>query len=1242
MNLRGYHIVALFLAYFGIFVNSSAQFRITPNLGQWDEQVKFKADIRSCKLFVSEAELTYLFYDAAKLSEAQHESQFDSALDVHVLKVKFLNANPGATYNGQLPYSDYNNYYKGNQSQKWKSKVYSYRKLYISEIYKNIDFELFEDKAGLKYNFIVKPGGDVQDIQLAYSGQDSLYISEGILKVKTRFGFISEQQPLVFENTDNGEKVIASSYQLQNNILSFNLGKKRSSNNVIVIDPVLVFSTYSGSQADNFGYTATFDHNGRGIAGGTVFDFGFPTTTGAYQIAFAGGFEENRQIGYVERDCGITVYEKDGKTLLYSTYLGGAFNNDQPHSMIVDSLNNLLVMGTTKSSDFPIGISPSFDATFNGRSDIFVVKFTSDGTDIIAGTFVGGSGFDGLNGDRASGAISNLLYNYADDFRGEIIVDTNDVVYVATTTTSSNFPIVSGFDNTFGGGQDACLFQLSADLSTLIFSTYLGGSGDDAAYGIDLGTHSDLYITGGTTSTSFGYSVPGMSSSTNGGRADGFIARLDLNTLNLMANTFIGTGAYDQSYFVKVDKYGKPFIFGQSEGQHNMSPNVYGIPNARMFLKKFNFMLTTVELETTFGRSAKTKPDISPTAFMIDECERIFIAGWGGIDLGGFNGGGTSGMAVTNNAFQKTTDGDDFYLAVFSKSFSELQYATYIGGKSTFSVAAHEHVDGGTSRFDKKGVVYQSVCAGCGGQSLFPTTPGVWSNTNNSDNCNNALFKFDFENLNRKPSAKDSMFVLLANDTLDFTIEVSDQDLTDSLRIVLDGDFMYDKNFPHPVPFVKSITRVPGKNAIKANIVFYPNCLHAGLDTIRLKVKVYDQGCPTQDSNQAIIKIVVKDPPLTVTPETFCLNFNEDGSVKLSWKAFTKNRFFGYVLLNRINPNGSIKVLDTLFDSNAGEFKDKPGFDARDINLAYFMVGYNICGKPYDAGIRINTTKEFNTPIDSTYLTYATVFENKAVQVNWFPSKEEDFESYDVYRADNINGVSVGYRKIKTIYGLNDTSFNDYNVNVAAKSYCYKIGINDKCGHISVPSNDACNIVLTGKVGHLYFDLDWMPYREWVGGVNNYELIRRVDTGILRSLVNTNLMRTYRDDDLDLWWGAYYYAVRAHEGLNDSMQGYNAQSYSNEIRLIQPPMVFVPNAFSPNDDYTNDVWGVSHAFVKEFRMQVYNRWGEKVWDNDFKGNQWDGSTRGKGAKNDVFVWIVTYKGWDGKFYTQKGTVTVMP
>ncbi|MGD0711816.1 MAG: PKD domain-containing protein, partial [Bacteroidales bacterium] len=139
---------------------------------------------------------------------------------------------------------------------------------------------------------------------------------------------------------------------------------------------------------------------------------------------------------------------------------------------------------------------------------------------------------------------------------------------------------------------------------------------------------------------------------------------------------------------------------------------------------------------SVFG-AGKGCPDVSPTAFLVDVCNNIYLSGWGGPVLSGF--GGTSGLPISASAFQTTTDNNDYYFLVISEDASTMKYATYFG-----SPHAYEHVDGGTSRFDRKGLIYQGVCGGCGGYSDFPTTAGAWSNTNNSTNCNNAVIKFDF------------------------------------------------------------------------------------------------------------------------------------------------------------------------------------------------------------------------------------------------------------------------------------------------------------------------------------------------------------------------------------------------------------------------------------------------------------------------------------------------------------------
>src|SRR5690606_559800 len=144
-----------------------------------------------------------------------------------------------------------------------------------------------------------------------------------------------------------------------------------------------------------------------------------------------------------------------------------------------------------------------------------------------------------------------------------------------------------------------------------------------------------------------------------------------------------------------------------------------------------------------------------------------------------------------------------------------------------------------------------------------------------------------------------------------FSVDVFDPDRQDSLRIVLEGGIFDDPTFPDP-PVLVSKDKLPGSNTIRLNFKFISTCEHIAKDTFEFRIKVYDQGCPSSDSNTSVVKIVVNDPPLSVTPGTYCLNIDEQGRVKIQWDAFEKNRFFDYVLLQRVNPNGKAVILDTI------------------------------------------------------------------------------------------------------------------------------------------------------------------------------------------------------------------------------------------------------------------------------------------------------------------------------------------
>jgi hypothetical protein len=176
-----------------------------------------------------------------------------------------------------------------------------------------------------------------------------------------------------------------------------------------------------------------------------------------------------------------------------------------------------------------------------------------------------------------------------------------------------------------------------------------------------------------------------------------------------------------------------------------------------------------------------------------------------------------------------------------------------------------------------------------------------------------------------------------------------------------------------------------------------------------------------------------------------------------------------------------------------------------------------------------------------------------------------------------------------------------------------------------------------------YFDLTWQDYIGWDGGVSDWVLERKYENNNLFSPIITtnNNNRLFRDDKLDYDWGGYWYRVKGTENVFSGAKDYSAQTSSNWIFLIQPPEVWVPDAFTVNQDGLNEIWGTFPLFVREYNMKVYNRWGQKVWESDSKKQQWDALNQKEKMSDAVFAWVLEFKGWDDKTYIKTGTVTII-
>ncbi len=740
------------------FINATAHNRDTltftnpefvENKGQWHEQVSYFARLSNGSLWVGKTSLTFDIQNSEDILKiAEYKSKFGknaskgikppNNIRGHRYKINFENGNPEVKIEGFGLRPDYNNYFIGNDKSKWASKVPKYSLVMYHNIYQNIDFKIYSTDGFLKWDFIVKQGGNHKDIELHYEGIDKVTLLNGNLVLKTNAGKIVEMRPYSYQWDENGnENSIECSFEVKNNKVRFKLGNYDKTKELI-IDPVLVYASYTGSVADNWGYTATYDNYGNIFGGGAVFSSSYyPTTVGAYDTIFNGGIS----------DISITKFNTTNSQLIYSTYLGGSAS-EIPSSLIVNTANELLILSTTGSSNFPMstgGYDTIFSGgttdvltnyiTFSNGADLAISRLSSDGTQLLSSTYFGGSGNDGMNSDNV------LNFNYADKIRGEILTDHQQNIYVVSSTKSLNLPTTSNsFQSVYGGNQDGVIVKFDNQLSNIIWCSYMGGNAADALYSISLTQNDDIVITGGTRSANLPTTNGVLFPNYKGGIADGFVGIISKNGTQIKSLSYFGSNKYDQSFFVDTDRKDNVYLYGQSADlSGSLKYNaLWSTSEGGQFVSKLTPNLASMVWSTTWGTiSPDSVVDVSPSAFMVDLCNRIYMSAWGG-DVNYF--GTTAGLPVTPGAFQTTTDGSDYYFLTLKDDASAIDYATFYGG----AISA-EHVDGGTSRFDKTGKLYQSVCAGCGGGfDDFPTTPGCYSPLNNSSNCNNAVIKFSF------------------------------------------------------------------------------------------------------------------------------------------------------------------------------------------------------------------------------------------------------------------------------------------------------------------------------------------------------------------------------------------------------------------------------------------------------------------------------------------------------------------
>lgn len=723
---------------------SYAQF--IPDVGQWNNQFLFKAPLGTHNtLFVGKNALTYVVIDSTDAykthdwHQLSYHERKDKQLRAHAYQVDFLASNENVLVKGidQHPY--YHNYFIGKDAERWQSEVAIYNSIVYQNLYDNIDLNIYKMRGNLKYDFKLCPNADYQQIQLAYRGQDNIFLKDGNLHIVLSSTNITETKPYAYQVIDGKTIEVSCNYVLRNNVLGFDFPEGYNQQYDLIIDPLVVAATLSGTTYETFGHCATYDSEFNIYTGGVAFGIGYPATLGAFDIDYNGSY-----------DIAISKYNPDGSNLLYATYLGGE-STDNPISLINDNEDNLYIYGSSGSYEYPIS-SSAFQTTNNGVVDIIVSKLSADGTSLLASTFIGGQAIDGED--------QLLRPFYGDQYRGEIILDDFGSVYIATTTASWNFPIdfssAIPMINTSTVFQAGVVMKLGNNLSFMEWSSFITGSGGVTnATSLRVASNGNVYVTGTTTSSDFPTSLDAYQAS-GSSLTDAYVSCFSPDGSTIPYATYWGSNSNDYGYFLDLDPDENVHIYGVNLGGNlPITAGTFSNPNSSQYIASFTPELNDLRFSTLIGSGSGSPTtndaDFVPVAFMIDECFRIFISGHGEkVYIGS--------VPLTPDAISFI---GGFYVAVLEPEASTLLYATKYSA---------DHVDGGTSRFYPGGLIYQGVCSG-NGPGSFNTTPNAFS-TDQVVDWDIGVFVIDLEtNINANFTAVPESFCNTI--TINFTPESS-------------------------------------------------------------------------------------------------------------------------------------------------------------------------------------------------------------------------------------------------------------------------------------------------------------------------------------------------------------------------------------------------------------------------------------------------------------------------------------
>ncbi|MDD3136155.1 MAG: pectinesterase family protein, partial [Methanoregula sp.] len=654
------------------------------NDGQQPDDVKFYADTFYGTAYITGTDLTHAVA-VTKDNETYGVALKEQFVTADGTAITFMPE-------GVDPAETRVSYFIGNDSSKWQTGLSTYTSILLGELYPGITVSAKAHGNNVEKLFTVATGADPADINVKVLGAKSIAVADdGSLSITIGDGKVTMAAPKAFQDD---KRVMVTYRVFGNGTYGFTVGDYDRSQTLVIdpslaystylggsaddygyslaVDTygnvyvtgrtnsadfpktagafqeslkggkdlfvtklnadgtALVYSTYLGGSADDYGRSVAVDTSGNAYVTGYTASTDFPTTTGAFQASHAGG-----------NDLFVTKLNADGTALVYSTYLGGTAT-DSGYSIAVDTSGNAYVTGYTASTNFP-KTAGAFQASRAGGNDLFVTKLNADGTALVYSTYLGGTATD---------------YGYS------IAVDTSGNAYVTGYTASTNFPKTAGaFQESLKGGKDLFVTKLNADGTGLAYSSYLGGTADDSTLGgIAVDTSGNAYVAGYTSSTDFPTTTGAFQTNRNGGN-DLFVTKLNAAGTAVVYSTYLGGSVDDTVISIVVNTYGNAYVAGYTSSTNfptttDAYQKTYG-GNIDAFVTKLNADGTALVYSTYLGGTATD----SGYSIVVDTSDNAYITGY---IL-------STDFPTTAGAFQESLKGSpDAFVTKFSFSNSPI------------------------------------------------------------------------------------------------------------------------------------------------------------------------------------------------------------------------------------------------------------------------------------------------------------------------------------------------------------------------------------------------------------------------------------------------------------------------------------------------------------------------------------------------------------------------------------------